>query len=171
MERKLKRTVISIEDDHQPQFDFEEAEHSLPFTFPEYQRELIFPRIAAGVMDSAIVGAIYLIFLITTYFQMPEGVPPDKRVFGIYAVCYFALVAVYFFLFMLTASQTPGMKRQHLLVVTKDGEPLDPKHACMRGFGYLISILPVLLGFVWMLVDPEHLTWADKVSATYVKKL
>ena len=40
----------------------------------------------------------------------------------------------------------------------------------MRGFGYLISILPLMLGFIWMLIDPEHLTWADKVSGTYVKK-
>jgi uncharacterized RDD family membrane protein YckC len=72
---------------------------------------------------------------------------------------------------MLSASQTPGMRRRQLIVVTRDGELLDPKHACLRGFGYLISILPVLLGFIWMLVDPEHLTWADKVSTTYVKKL
>ena len=52
-ERKSKRTVISIED-YQPQLDFEEAEHSLPFTFPEYQRELIAPRIAAGLTDRLI---------------------------------------------------------------------------------------------------------------------
>ncbi len=72
---------------------------------------------------------------------------------------------------MLSASQTPGMKHRRLIVVTKEGRVLDPKHACLRGFGYLISILPVLLGFIWMLIDPEHLTWADKVSGTYVKKL
>ena len=69
------------------------------------------------------------------------------------------------------ASQTPGMKHRQLTVVTREGRPLTPKDACMRGFGYLISILPMLLGFVWMLIDPEHLTWADKVSATYIKKV
>jgi uncharacterized RDD family membrane protein YckC len=72
---------------------------------------------------------------------------------------------------MLSASQTPGMKRAQLIVVNKDGELLDPKHACMRGFGYLISILPLLLGFVWVLIDPDHLTWADKVSSTYIKRV
>ena len=171
MDRKSKRTVISLEDEHQPQLDFEEAEHSLPFTFPEYQRDLIIPRITAGATDLGIVAAVFLLFLVTTFTQMPDGFSLDKRVLGIYGVCFFALVAIYFFLFMLSGSQTPGMKRQHLIVVTKEGQPLDPKQACMRGFGYLISILPVLLGFVWMLIDPEHLTWADKVSSTYIKKL
>ena len=169
-ERKSKRTVISIEE-YQPQLDFEEAEHSLPFTFPEYQRELIAPRIAAGLTDFGVAAVIYIIFLVTTYVEMPESHSIDKRVLGIYGLCFFALVAIYFFLFMLSASQTPGMKYHRLTVVTKEGQPLDPKHACMRGFGYLISILPVLLGFIWMLIDPEHLTWADKVSGTYVKKL
>ena len=169
-ERKSKRTVISIEE-YQPQLDFEEAEHSLPFTFPEYQRQLIAPRIAAGFTDFGVVAAIFIIFLLTTYFEIPENLSIDKRVLGIYGLCFFTLVAIYFFLFMLSASQTPGMKRCRLIVVTKDGQPLDPKHACMRGFGYLVSILPMLLGFIWMLIDPEHLTWADKVSGTYVKKL
>jgi uncharacterized RDD family membrane protein YckC len=56
-------------------------------------------------------------------------------------------------------------------VVTTEDAPLDPKLACLRGLGYLISILPLLLGFLWMLIDPEHLTWADKVSGTYIKKI
>jgi len=170
MERKAKRTVISIEE-YQPQLDFEEAEHSPPFTFPEYQRDLIVPRITAGAVDLSIVAAIYLIFIVVTFFEMPENYTLDKRIIGIYGAGYFALVAIYFFLFMLSGSQTPGMKYQRLIVINKDERPLDARQACMRGFGYLISILSVLLGFIWMLIDPEHLTWADKVSGTYIKKL
>jgi uncharacterized RDD family membrane protein YckC len=165
-----KRTVISIQE-YQPQFDFEEAEHAPAFTLPDYQRELIIARITAGITDLAIVAVVYVIFLITTYLQMPDDFMPDRRVLGIYGLCYFSLVAIYLFLFMLSASQTPGMKYRGLTVVSTDDVPLDPKHACLRGFGYLISILPVMLGFVWMLIDPEHLTWADKVSGTYVKKI
>src|SRR5262249_29377515 len=111
-----KRTIISIEE-YQPELDFEEAEHSPQFTFPEYQRDLLAPRIAAGLTDLAIVLLIYLIFLVTTYLQMPEPFTPDKRVLGIYGVCYFTLVVIYFFLFMLSASQTPGMKHRGLVVV------------------------------------------------------
>ncbi len=169
MERK-KRTVISI-DEFQPHFDFEEAEQSPPFTFPEYQRDLIIPRLTAGAVDLAVVAAIYIVFILTTFVEMPENVTLDKRVLGIYGVCYFALFTIYLFLFMLSASQTPGMKYQRLVVVNRNEQPLDAFQACWRGFGYLISVLPVSLGFLWMLIDPEHLTWADKVSGTYVKKL
>lgn len=170
MERKSKRTVISIEE-YQPGFDFDEAEQSPSFTFPEYQRNLLIPRITAGVMDLGIVAAVYVLFLVATFIEMPEDFSLDKRVIGVYALCYFALVGIYFFLFMLSGSQTPGMKYQRLIVVNKDEQTLDTRQACIRGFGYLVSILPVLLGFLWMLIDPEHLTWADKVSGTYIKKL
>lgn len=170
MERKSKRTVISIEE-YQPELDFEEAEHSPGFTFPEYQRDVIVPRITAGLLDLAIVAVVYLLFIGATISEMPDNFTPDKRVLGVYGLCYFALVGIYFFLFMLSSSQTPGMKYQRLIVVNKDEQPLDSRQACMRGFGYLISILPVMLGFLWMLIDPEHVTWADKVSGTFVKKL
>ena len=164
-----KRTIISIEE-YQPGFDFEEAQHAPQFTRPEYQRQLLGSRIAAGVVDLAIVAAVYVIFLVTTYLEMPENFTPDRRVLGVYCLCYFLLVSIYLFLFMLSASQTPGMKFRGLTVVSLDDAPLDPNHVCLRSLGYLISILPLLLGFVWMLIDPEHLTWADKVSGTYVRK-
>lgn len=167
---KPKRTVIAI-DEYQPQLDFEEAEHSPPFTFPEYQGALLGARMTALAMDFAIVAALFVIFLVTTYFQMPDNFVPDRRVLGIYGVSYFVLVTIYMLLFMLSASQTPGMKYSGLTVVTRDGLPLDLRHACLRGFGYLVSILPLLLGFAWMLIDPEHLTWADKVSGTYIRKI
>ena len=166
-----RRTVISIEDYQQPELDFEEAEHSPPFTLPEYQRQLLAPRIAAGFVDLVIVAAVFAIFAVTTYLEMPENFTLDRRILGIYGVCYFTLVTIYFFLFMLSASQTPGMKCRRLVVSTTEDVPLDPRRAWLRGFGYLISILPLLLGFIWMLVDPEHLTWADKVSGTYVKRI
>ena len=167
---KGKRTVIDISQ-YQPEFDFEEAEHSPPFTFPEYQKELVAPRLLAGITDVGIVAAMYLIFLGVTFFQMPENFSADKRLLGVYSAGFLLFVAVYFLLFMLSTSQTPGMKTRQLTVVTREDTPLDPRTACVRGFGYLISILPLMLGFIWAVLDPEHLTWADKVSGTYVKKL
>jgi uncharacterized RDD family membrane protein YckC len=167
MDRKYNRTIISI--DEQPALDFDEAENFQPFSFPEYQRGLIYQRILAGLTDAGIVGAIYMVFVLTTFIEMPEAATTDRAVLGTYAAGYLLLLTVYLLLFMLTASQTPGMKLQQLVVVTKEGAPLDFQSACMRGFGYFIS-LPLMLGFVWALLDPEHLTWADKVSGTYIKK-
>jgi uncharacterized RDD family membrane protein YckC len=170
MERK-KRTVISIQE-VQPEFDFEEAAHFPSFTFPEYQRDIIGHRLAAGAIDFGIVGLIYVVFVIVTFLQMPSGAPViDKRILGIYGAGYLLLVAIYLFLFMLSGSQTPGMKLRNLIVVTRDDNPLELRDSCLRGFGYLISILPLMLGFMWAVIDPEHLTWTDKVSGTFVRRI
>ena len=169
MDRK-KRTIIDISQ-YQPGLDFDEAELSPPFTFPEYQRGLLVARFAADVTDIGIVAGVYLLFILTTFMQMPAGTVFDRRFLGIYTAGFLILVAVYFFLFMLSASQTPGMKMRHLIAVSREDMPLDPKTACLRGFGYFVSILPLMLGFVWAVIDPEHLTWADKVSGTYIKRI
>ena len=170
MERK-KRTVISIQE-VQPELDFEEAAHSPSFTFPEYQRDIMLPRLSAGLVDFGLVGLVYLIFVIVTVLQMPAGAPIlDKRILGLYGVGYLLLVCIYFFLFMISGSQTPGMKLRQLVVVTRDDTPLELRDSCMRGFGYIISILPLLMGFIWAVVDPEHLTWTDKVSGTFVRRI
>lgn len=170
MEPKPRRTIIALEE-YQPKLDFEEAEQNPPFSFPEYQRKLLWPRLAAGAVDLGIAGVIYSAFLITTLREMPEGAALDRRIVGIYGAGFFLLVVIYFFLFMLSASQTPGMKIRRLEVVARNGAPLDLRSACMRGFGYLISFLPLMLGQIWAVIDPEHLTWADKVSGTYIKKI
>jgi len=170
MDRKLRRTIIDISQD-QPGLDFDEAALSLPFTFPEYQRGLLSMRLLADLTDIGIVAAVYLLFIAVTYFQMPPGASVDRRIVGVYIAGFLLLLGIYFLLFMLSASQTPGMKTRQLHAVNREGGPLEPKTACVRGFGYFISIVPLMLGFVWALIDPEHLTWADKVSGTYLKKL
>lgn len=170
MDRKLKRTIIDITQD-QPELDFDEAALSPPFTFPEYQRSLLSSRYIADVIDIGIVAVVYVLFILTTYLQMPAGAVFDRRTAGIYSAGFLLLIGVYFLLFMLSTSQTPGMKARQLIAVSREGVSLEPKTACLRGFGYFISIAPLMLGFVWALIDPEHLTWADKVSGTYLKKL
>ena len=168
MDRKPRRIDIAA---RQPVLDFDEAEHTLPFTMPDYQRGLLLSRFASELIDLGIAAVVYLVFIIATISQMPEGISLDNRVAGIYAAGFLVLVGVYFLLFMLSASQTPGMKMRNLVVVNRDGRLLGPSAAAMRGFGYFISIIPVMLGFIWALVDPEHLGWADKVSGTYLKKV
>jgi uncharacterized RDD family membrane protein YckC len=80
------------------------------------------PRILAGLTDLGIVSALYLIFIYATFNEMPEGFSLDKHVAGIYAVSFFTLVIIYLFLFMISASQTPGMKYRQLTVVTSESE-------------------------------------------------
>src|SRR4029078_6564714 len=92
MDRKPRRIDIST---RQPELDFEEAEHTLPFTMPDYQRDLLPARFAAELTDFGIAAGVYAIFVIATLSQMPEGISFDKRVAGIYAAGFFVLAGVY----------------------------------------------------------------------------
>jgi len=170
MDRKPRRTIIDISQ-HQPVLDFEEAELSPPYTFPEYQWGLLRDRFMADLTDFGIVAAGYSVFILATYLQMPPGTVVDRKLVGIYVAGFLVLVGVYFLLFMLSSSQTPGMKTRQLIAVNRESALLDPRNACLRGFGYFVSIAPAMLGFLWAVIDPDHLTWADKVSGTYLKKL
>src|SRR5690349_7553473 len=125
MDRKPRRTVIDISSS-QPEFDFDEGAHSPPFTLPEYQRAILPQRFVAEVIDFGIAAVVYVIFLVITLVQLPESVGLDKRLIGIYAAGFLVLVGVYFLIFMLSASQTPGMKLRGLVVVNRDGYLLDP---------------------------------------------
>ena len=71
---------------------------------PEYQRTLVLPRISAGLADLAIVAVIYVIFLVTTYMEMPENFVPDRRLLNLRPVLFLSRHDLSV-LFMLSASR------------------------------------------------------------------
>ena len=170
MQRKGRRRIIDLSK-IQPALDFDEAAHAAEFTLPPYQRGLLIARTYAFLVDILIVSCVYLIFVVATVSEMAATTPLDRTILGTYGATYLLFLSVYFFLFMLSLSQTTGMRYYGLMAVNRHGEPLQPREAFMRSFGYLISIIPLLFGFLWAFVDPEHLTWADKASDTFVKRI
>src|SRR5690606_11556401 len=139
----------------------------LEFALPSYQQRLRLPRTFAFLTDLIVVFAVYLVFVALTLSEMPETVPYDRAMLGVYAGAYVVLVVVYFSLFMLIMSQTPGMHIHRLIAVGPYGDPLTPNEALLRSFGYAISTFPALIGHLWAFVDPDHLTWTDKASSTF----
>ena len=170
MQRKGRRRIINLSR-IQPALDFDKVAHAPEFTLPSYQRSLLIARAYAFLVDILIVSGVYLVFVVATVSEMSTTTPLDRTILGIYGATYLLSLAVYFFLFMLSMSQTTGMRYYGLMAVNRHGDPLQPREAFMRSFGYLISIIPLLFGFLWAFVDPEHLTWADKVSGTFVKRI
>ncbi len=170
MQRRVGRTVIDLSK-VQPGLDFDDENYAAEFTLPDYQRGLLLSRTYAALTDLVIVFGLYLIFLVSTVAEMPMPIPLNRRIVGIYCAAYLLLVVIYFFLFMLSMSQTTGMRIHGLVAVNRNGERLGLPEAFLRGFGYLISIVPLFFGFLWAFIDPEHLTWTDKVSGTYIKRI
>lgn len=48
------------------------------------------------------------------------------------------------------------------------GRPIGYGRACIRAFGRIASAMVVLLGYLWMLWDPEKQTWHDKMAGSVV---
>ena len=66
--------------------------------------------------------------------------------------------------------QTPGKMVMGLRVLKQDGTPVDGSTAALRYVGYLLSGLALGLGFLWIIWDPQHEGWHDKIAKTRVIK-
>jgi uncharacterized RDD family membrane protein YckC len=170
MKAKRQRTIIDLSSEQQG-LDFEHTDYLAEFTLPDYQRGLLKQRAYALLTDMAIVFGVFLIFVVVTFSEMPNTVRLDREALSVYGVAYLVLLIVYLALSMLSNSQTTGMYVHQLVAVTGRGTRLNPKEALYRSLGYAVSAAPLFLGFLWAFVDPEHLTWTDKVSGTFVKRV
>jgi uncharacterized RDD family membrane protein YckC len=62
--------------------------------------------------------------------------------------------------------QTLGMRAWRLKLLKATGEPMDWRHAIVRVAAAHVSLFALGLGYLWMLVDPQRLTWHDRWSGT-----
>lgn len=69
-----------------------------------------------------------------------------------------------------TWGKTFGKQLLGLRVVTTDGAPLGLGKAFLRYIGYMISIIPLAFGLLWVVFDPQKQGWHDRIAATYVIK-
>lgn len=58
-----------------------------------------------------------------------------------------------------------------LRVVRTTGEELRPADAIIRGLTSILSLAALGIGCFWMLWDPQHQTWHDKIAGTFVVKV
>ena len=131
-------------------------------------------RLIAFGIDIAIV-AISLMFLgwllnsVLVIFNM-EDITGAARISKIVWSSAFALLysAAYFIFFWTLAGQTPGKMLMGLRVVTTDGQALSLVRSVRRFIGYIVSILALWIGFLWILVDNRRQGWHDRIAGTLV---
>ena len=78
------------------------------------------------------------------------------------------LVAGYFAGSWWLTGQTPGMWLLGVRVVPRPGTRLTLGRALLRLVGMAAAILPLGLGFLWVLIDAQHRGWHDLLSGTRV---
>lgn len=75
---------------------------------------------------------------------------------------------VYFVAFWSTTGRTVGMLAMGIRLVRTDGQPLTWITGLLRYVGYVLSIIPLFLGLLWILWDRNKQGWHDKIAHTLV---
>lgn len=76
--------------------------------------------------------------------------------------------AAYFSFFHGTTGQTPGKMLFKLKVVGPDNKTVGMERAFLRWFGYVVSAIPIMGGFLMALMDKKGQALHDKIAGTFV---
>lgn len=124
-------------------------------------------RRKAGVIDGLFLALAYAGFL--GIFLPFAGRPIIEKMDAVvYLAAFFLFYVQYFFLFTTFAGATPGMQLRGLTIVRLDGGLPDTRQLVWRSFGYVLSGLTLMLGFLWAIWDEDTFTWQDRISQTYI---
>lgn len=125
-------------------------------------------RLASALIDAVVlVAAVGAFGLIFTELSR-AALNPRVMLLSILAVSV-ALRALFQFVFLVYARATPGMRSAGLELSTFDGRaPAGFARRC-RVLAEVLSVLSLGLGFAWVLVDEDTLSWHDRISGTYLR--
>jgi uncharacterized RDD family membrane protein YckC len=122
-------------------------------------------RIGAMLYDTLLVAA--LLFLATIPFiALRGGEPVETGDNALYRIVLVLVVCGFFVGFWSRTGRTLGMQSWGLQLETADGNVPSVGRASLRFVAALLSWLPLGLGFLWQLWDPERLAWHDRISQT-----
>ena len=130
-------------------------------------------RFAGLFIDGLIFFVVELVlgaFFTTTTTEVVGGVAVTVRTgSSLPTVIIVLLELAYFGWFWTNRGASPGQQLVGIRVVDSEtGGPLKPSQAVVRYIGYLISGIPLLLGFLWAAWDPKKQGWMDKLASTRV---
>ncbi len=112
-------------------------------------------RLVAAIIDTVLVAAVSFVFGIAGRTGSLLGF-----LFGI---------AYYIYLEGSPAGQTVGKKVMNIRIIDAvNAGPIGFGRAAIRYFAKILSAIPCLLGFFWMLWDDNKQTWHDKLSTDVV---
>jgi uncharacterized RDD family membrane protein YckC len=127
-------------------------------------------RLVAGVVDAFFIGAAAVIFAFVIW--MTTGAPPGMPWAGGMNFFFWATILIgsgaYLVGYQMASGQTPGYAVADLLLVGQNGAAITLPAAILRYAVSLVSAACLMLGYLWMLWDPDSQTWHDKAAGTVV---
>lgn len=123
-------------------------------------------RLAAIGYDSFLLAAV---LFVATAALLPitggEAIGPESSWYSAYLL---VVSFGYFGWFWTHGGQTLGMRSWRVRLQGASGNRATWRQALVRFVAAGLSWLALGVGFLWMLVDPERLTWHDRISATRI---
>ena len=125
-------------------------------------------RLAAALIDTALFLLVFSVPLTliygVEYWTLEEGVTGGWNIL----IEYIAPVVITIW-FWVKYLGTPGKMILRLRVVdAQTGQAISTPQAIGRYLGYYVSILPLLLGFIWVGIDKKKQGFHDKLAGTVV---
>ena len=144
----------------------------------DFQQPGILRRLAAILYDTILI--IALLMIITFFWLVCLEILNKHFSFelksltttGLQIICVF-LIVLFFIFFWKRNGQTLGMMTWRIRLRTLDNSELSVRALFIRLCAATFSIACLGLGYLWMLIDKNNLTWHDRISNTgleYVPK-
>src|SRR5882757_10863329 len=109
-------------------------------------------RLVAAIVDGILIGVVGLIVELAIHNALGT------------IIAYALGIGYYGWLEGSTSGQTVGKKMMGIRVYDlRQGGPIGTGRAIGRYFARILSTIPCLLGYFWMLWDSEKQTWHDKL--------
>jgi uncharacterized RDD family membrane protein YckC len=128
-------------------------------------------RLGAMLYDGLLLLAL---LMVATALFLPltggEAISPRDHPLleFVYRAVLVLLTVGFFGVFWTRRGQTLGMASWRVRVEREDGTLLDWGDTVRRLAAALLSWLPLGLGFLWVLVDPQRRAWHDRLSRSRV---
>lgn len=134
-------------------------------SFSEADAPSLLRRLGAVLYDTLLLAAL---LMLASFLYVPLAdqalAPPFNR--AIYQLYLLMIGLAYFGWFWVHGGQTLGLRTWRLRLVARDGGAVTWMQAVRRFLAAIVSWLCLGLGFLWVLVDREKLTWHDRFSGT-----
>jgi uncharacterized RDD family membrane protein YckC len=137
---------------------------------PRY--EGLVTRAIAFAVDAAVINVVAfavggIVALGLSILEIPDGV--DTVLLALGGALFVVWLAGYFIVFWSTTGQTPGSRLMRIRVLrAEDGEILRPRVAALRLVYLGLAAIPLLAGFLTILVDDRRRGVHDMLAGTVV---
>jgi uncharacterized RDD family membrane protein YckC len=129
-------------------------------------------RLTALIIDGVLVGiltftlgfVVGLLIMLSKVYGEGQFYPTERLI----VVSGILISFFYFAAFWAKSGQTPGKSILGIKVISTDGSQLGWGKAFLRYVGYIINVIVLSIGFVWIAFDKKRQGWHDKIANTYV---